>query len=104
MKFKASDFDIISPNALEIINDADNIKEICEMSNVHVDFKKVKKAIEVTINFANNHETSFSSIEEFALNYMNSMAESLLNETNMEHYCIKLAAINEMAKYTGKRI
>ena len=48
MKFKASDFDIISPNALEIINDADNIKEICEMSNVHVDFKKVKKAIEVS--------------------------------------------------------
>lgn len=90
---------------INIINDAENAKEICELSGVNVNFNNAKGATALLIEIyksSNNQLALAKDLKEFALAYIYAAAAKMINEKDLEAYCLKLAAIYEMSKYIEK--
>ena len=90
---------------ITIINDAENAKEICELSGVEVNFNNAKNATALLVKIyecSNDQLELANDLTEFALAYIYAAAAKMIDEKDLEAYCLKLAAIYEMSKYIEK--
>lgn len=120
MKFIAKDFDtvkhkmplhfedvetvirnnIVSPEILEIINDAENYEEIYSLCNIDINFEKLKKAVVNCLNFNKEH---FHNIDkEFILLYILSLANVMIIDLDIKRYCMMLGTIKVLTDYMEK--
>lgn len=120
MKFIAEDFDtvkhkiplhfedvetviknnIVSPEILEIINDAENYEEIYSLCNIDINFEKLKNTIINCLNFNKEH---FHNIDkEFILLYILSLANVMIIDLDIKRYCMMLGTIKVLTDYMEK--
>ena len=120
MKFIAKDFDtvkykmplhfedvetvirnnIVSPEILEIINDAENYEEIYSLCNIDINFEKLKNAVVNCLNFNKEH---FHNIDkEFILLYILSLANVMIIDLDIKRYCMMLGTIKVLTDYMEK--
>ena len=120
MKFIAKDFDtvkhkmplhfedvetvirnnIVSPEILEIINDAENYEEIYSLCNIDINFEKLKNAVVNCLNFNKEH---FHNIDkEFILLYILSLANVMIIDLDIKRYCMMLGTIKILTDYMEK--
>jgi len=120
MKFIAKDFDtvkhkmplhfedvetvirnnIVSPEILEIINDAENYEEIYSLCNIDINFEKLKNAVINCLNFNKEH---FHNIDkEFILLYILSLANVMIIDLDIKRYCMMLGTIKVLTDYMEK--
>ena len=120
MKFIAKDFDtvkhkmplhfedvetvirnnIVSPEILEIINDAENYEEIYSLCNIDINFEKLKNAVVNCLNFNKEH---FRNIDkEFILLYILSLANVMIIDLDIKRYCMMLGTIKVLTDYMEK--
>ena len=120
MKFIAKDFDtvkhkmplhfedvetvirnnIVSPEILEIINDAENYEEIYSLCNIDINFEKLKEAVVNCLNFNKEH---FHNIDkEFILLYILSLANVMIIDLDIKRYCMMLGTIKVLTDYMEK--
>ena len=101
MKFVETDFKDfnITPELLAIINDAEQVDEICEMSEVEVDAAKIRFLIKSTFEYVSNVKDTVAEVNLFIHQYLFETAELIQNETDMRKYCTYLFAMNEFTKY-----
>lgn len=101
MKFVETDFKDfnITPELLAIINDAEQVDEICEMSEVEVDAAKVRFLIKSTFEYVSSVKDTVAEVNLFIHQYLFETAELIQNETDIQKYCTYLFAMNEFTKY-----
>lgn len=121
MKFIAKDFDtvkhkmplhfedvetvitnnIVSPEILEIINDAENYEEIYSLCNIDINFEKLKNAVVTCLDF--NKKQHFYNIDkEFILLYILSLANVMITDLDIKRYCMMLGTIKVLTDYMEK--
>ena len=120
MKFIAKDFDtvkhkmplhfedvetvirnnIVSPEILEIINDAENYEEIYSLCNIDINFEKLKNAVVNCLNFNKEHIHNID--KEFILLYILSLANVMIIDLDIKRYCMMLGTIKVLTDYMEK--
>ena len=91
---------IVSPEILEIINDAENYEEIYSLCNIDINFEKLKNAVVNCLNFNKEH---FHNIDkEFILLYILSLANVMIIDLDIKRYCMMLGTIKVLTDYMEK--
>ena len=99
MEFKPRDFKgfNITPEILAIINDADQVEEICKMLDVNIDTARIKSLVRKEVQYV--ILKTHANIAHYLCEYIFYTARDLVHVDDMKKYCTGLCAINEFAQF-----